>query len=60
MGEREIIAPIGNLEDLIHEIREQKVVLDADRAALTTSRHVVSTKRSNVTATDSPAISHSS
>jgi hypothetical protein len=34
MSRKEIIAPIVNLEDLIHEVREQKIILDADLARI--------------------------
>jgi len=43
MAKKEIVAPIIGLEDLIHEIREQKVILDADLARI----YGVSTKRLN-------------
>src|SRR5438132_4046476 len=43
MTEKEIIAPIVDLEDLIHEVREQKVILDADLARI----YGVTTKRLN-------------
>jgi hypothetical protein len=34
MVRKEIIAPIVNLEDLIHEVREQKIILDTDLARI--------------------------
>jgi len=40
---KEIVAPIIGLEDLIREIREQKVILDADLARI----YGVTTKRLN-------------
>ncbi len=43
MAKKDIVAPIIGLEDLIHEIREQKVILDADLARI----YGVSTKRLN-------------
>src|SRR5438309_6402493 len=43
MAKKEIVAPIIGLEDLIHEIREQKVILDADLARI----YGVTTKRLN-------------
>src|SRR5437870_4755094 len=43
MAKKEIVAPIIGLEDLIHEVREQKVILDADLARI----YGVTTKRLN-------------
>jgi hypothetical protein len=43
MARKEIVAPIIDLEDLIHEVREQKVILDADLARI----YGVTTKRLN-------------
>jgi hypothetical protein len=43
MARKEIVAPISNFEDLIHEVREQKIILDADLARI----YGVSTKRLN-------------
>jgi len=34
MAKKETVAPIVGLEDLIHEVREQKVILDADLARI--------------------------
>jgi hypothetical protein len=43
MARKEIVAPIIAFEDLIHEVREQKIILDADLARI----YGVSTKRLN-------------
>jgi hypothetical protein len=43
MARKEIAAPIIGLEDLIHEVREQKIILDADLARI----YGVTTKRLN-------------
>ncbi len=43
MAKKEIIAPIVGLEDLIHEVREQKIILDTDLARI----YGVTTKRLN-------------
>jgi hypothetical protein len=43
MAGKEIVAPIVDLEDLIHEVREQKIILDADLARI----YGVTTKRLN-------------
>jgi ORF6N domain len=43
MARKEIVAPILGLEDLIHEVREQKIILDADLARI----YGVTTKRLN-------------
>ncbi len=43
MARKEIVAPIIDLEDLIHEVREQKIILDADLARI----YGVITKRLN-------------
>jgi len=43
MGEKKSLAPVESLDRLIHEIRGQKVMLDADLAAV----YGVSTKRLN-------------
>jgi hypothetical protein len=43
MARKEIVASIIGLEDLIHEVREQKVILDADLARI----YGVTTKRLN-------------
>lgn len=43
MARKEISAPITDFEDLIHEVREQKVILDTDLARI----YGVTTKRLN-------------
>ena len=43
MAKKEIVAPIVGLEDLIHEVREQKIILDTDLAHI----YGVTTKRLN-------------
>jgi len=43
MAKKEIVAPIVGLEDLIHEVREQKIILDTDLARI----YGVTTKRLN-------------
>lgn len=43
MARKEIVAPIIGLEDLIHEVREQKIILDEDLARI----YGVTTKRLN-------------
>jgi hypothetical protein len=43
MARKEILAPLIDFEDLIHEVREQKIILDADLARI----YGVTTKRLN-------------
>jgi len=43
MAKKKIVAPIVGLEDLIHEVREQKIILDTDLARI----YGVTTKRLN-------------
>jgi hypothetical protein len=43
MARKKIVAPIIAFEDLIHEVRDQKIILDADLARI----YGVSTKRLN-------------
>jgi ORF6N domain len=43
MVRKKIVAPVIDFEDLIHEVREQKVIFDADLARI----YGVSTKRLN-------------
>lgn len=34
MARKEIVAPIIDFEDLIHEVRDRKIILDADLARI--------------------------